>query len=184
MDWNEWLDERIDYGRGAPQPRWRVIRFFVRQGLIPFVATHGYDFAPTAAVLEYRVACGLWENASKSHTESDWSSLGGGYISEKEEDEWHYHHILSSTEWEVFWDRWAIWRDVSDISFRGHDRRLDIQAFVWTQLNLETSPQTQVVRELCGEVESPPSTDRGRGWKEDVYLREAAESNQYDGWRV
>lgn len=183
MDWNDWLDERIESMHGLPCERWRVIRRFVREGLIPFVALHGYDFETSSAILEYRVARGLWRNAFVSHTASDWSEVGGGYIDQAKEDEWQYHHILSESKWEEFWSRWAIWEDVADSSFRGIDRRLDIQAFVWTQLNLETSPQTQVVRELCGEIDSPPSP-RGRRYKEDVYLREAVESNQYDGWRV
>lgn len=184
MEWNDWLDERIECGEAAPRARWSVVRQFTRRGLLPFLAGHGYTVRTPPPQLEYRIARGLWLNQGVPHTDSDWSEVQPEPITAKEEDQWQWQFILSGDEWDAFWEEWCHWEDVGSISFRGQDRRQDIEAFIWTQIDLEASPQTQAVLELCGEVDRSPSPGRARNSKEDVYLREAADSNQYDGWRI
>jgi hypothetical protein len=55
--------------------------------------------------------------------------------------------------WEEFWALWGVWGDFRPEEFRGQDRRLDIQEFVWGQVDLENSPQTDVLLELMGAAE-------------------------------
>jgi hypothetical protein len=91
------------------------------------------------------------------------------------DDKEHYYHVLSQEKWDRLWDTWAVWGDLNN--FRGEDRRIDIQEHCWSQLDLDESPQTRVVDELLAYPED------GIISKEDVYLREASESNEWGGFR-
>ena len=83
--------------------------------------------------------------------------------------------------WEVFWGTWGGWTDVHVDSWRGGDRRIDIAHYMWTQINLEGSPQTRVVNESMGWYEE--YGDDIAASREDVYLREAADSGEWGGYR-
>jgi hypothetical protein len=63
----------------------------------------------------------------------------------------HFYHVVSLDEWDKFWLVWREMDDVSDDSPRGQDRRFDIQDFVWGQLDLENSRQTQILDEILEE---------------------------------
>ena len=94
-----------------------------------------------------------------------------------EEYKSHYYHVVSAEKWAALWSQWAVWSDLTDS--RGEDRRIDIQEFCWTQLDLDESPQTQVVEELLGLGEEYQYA----GKAEDIYLKESSESNEWGGFR-
>ncbi len=115
---------------------------------------------------------------------SDWR-FGELMTEWAEEDLWHWQHVISEQEWDGFWSDWGSWVDVNpDISWRGQDRRDDIQAYCWTQIDLEHSAQTQIVNEMMGywEADEPPSGGQ-QNRHDDVYLKESAESGQWGGYR-
>jgi len=143
---NAWLREIIDSPCGQIS-RYDVIDAFV-EDLIPFVESRGYTWANTSSVAD-RLATGLFVNHGKHYIESDWSMIPAPNVGAPE-DLHHFYYTIDGDSWLNFWSAWDSWIDVSPETDRGPDRRLDIQDFVWRQLNLEHSPQTMAVNELCG----------------------------------
>jgi len=180
-NWNIWLDELVFWDNYEYIPRRAAIGRFCRNGLIQFLQKHGYEVQINPKQLGARIATGLYKNRNKSILDSDWSSFGpieNNYNSEEYKD--HYYHIVDSDRWDYFWSIWGIWSDVDLDEYRGWDRRMDIQDYIWTQLSLELSPQTQTINELLG-IFYEDIVEDGDG--RDVYLRDMAESNEWGGIR-
>jgi hypothetical protein len=122
--------------------------------------------------------------------ESDWSFEieNTDYIPEEKD---HYYHIMNHSVWDRLWRKWEFWEDIREDTFRGLDRRRDIEEYCWTQINLEASPQTRKIMDMLGIYEDGSSNENGayRSNKDhiktmdDIYLREAIESGQYGGYR-
>jgi hypothetical protein len=181
MDWNEWFYETISWKGDTYVPRWRVLRHFVKDGLIPFLEKNGYSVAGTPyRELVSRIATGLYENRNRSCVESRWNFMLVN-VDYSEGDEAHWYHIMNQEKWDAFWDTWGQWTDVSLDTWRGDDRRIDIQAYCWTQINLENSFQTRVVNEHMGFTDDMNHMEDRH--LEDSYLREAAESGEWGGYR-
>jgi hypothetical protein len=181
ISWKSWLNEAVAWGNEYV-PRHVAIHRFVKDGLTPFVNSKGYSFACTPLVLQSRIATGLYNNMGVSCSESDWriAVANNDYL---EGDVDHFWHMMDSDAWEGFWEAWGRWTDVSEDSWRGPDRRIDIEQYVWTQISIEGSAQTRVVNSLAGIYEDY-SEDRGNHHaREDVYLREAADSGEWGGYR-
>ena len=197
LSFYDWIDRRVDWD-GETIPRSKAIRRFVRKGLMPWIETLGYRWESTREDIENRLATGLWANEKVSHAISNWKGLVPESHATQEEY-WHYTHVADCEAWNLFWSHWGVWTDVNPAtSFWGQDRRFDIQEFVWGQLDLDISVQTKVVNELLGIWDMDGSLSNmahtGQGGQgghtghagqtyPDVYIREAHESNQYDGHR-
>ena len=191
LTWWEWLREPTDWSGVTTLPRHKGIKLFVKEGLVPLLQDRGYRLRGNAQELYSKIANGLYENEGKSHVESNWSfgHLNTDYI---QEEKWHFYDVLDSLVWEDFWNYWGQWSEFSEESERGLDRRYDIEAYVWTQINVEGSPQTKYILSrlgIAGDTMDGGSHIAGRIMSgdtfkgEDTYLREAAESGEYDGYR-
>jgi len=60
----------------------------------------------------------------------------------------HYNHIIDSSRWRTLWDAWSFWEDVSPDYGHGFYRRLDIEEYCWSQIDLNTSKHTRIVEEF------------------------------------
>jgi hypothetical protein len=157
-------------------PRRRAIWQFVSRNLVPLLFSHGY-----IVYSDKSLACGI---ATLLYTNRNLSCLET-YTQPRQVvenlDEYliHYYHVMNESAWNSMWSSCASWSDISEESYWGLDRRLDIQAYCWTQINLEESPQTQVVNDLLSfDVEV-----QGQTRAEDTYIKEAADSNEWGGYR-
>jgi hypothetical protein len=188
MSFRRWLEEEIDW-KGQECPRWRCIRMFVNDGLVPFVKSRGYEFAVPPKQLANLLASGFFANQGRSHVSSVWScplQPDGAYP----EDEAHFHYILHRELWDSFWSEWGRWTDVDPaFSYRGSDRRLDCEILVWSQMDLEASPQTGNLLEIMagGEEDDAPGavalpSHTGRQGI-DTYILDAAEFGGWGGYR-
>jgi hypothetical protein len=184
MEWEDWLEEPIYWDEsGKDVLRWKIISDFVKYGLVPFLKIHGYIFKSSQRDLCSRIASGLYANRGKHIFESDWSFCHEN-IEHMAEEKDHYDHIVNQDEWDKLWDLWRHWDDIGEDSFRGIDRRFDIQEYCWTQLDLECSPQTRRILEMVGIYENGAWGNKDHSRKmDDPYLKEANESGQYDGYR-
>jgi hypothetical protein len=169
----KWLDEIVCWNGVESIPRYTAIWRFVSRGLHPFLIENGYRVLGDVKALTLGISHLLFVNRGRSCLDSQIPSIS---YEEEADNKAHYYHVLSETKWDIFWDAWTLWSDLT--SERGQDRQIDIQEFVWSQLNLDESPQTRVVDELLASFEEVGTTT-----KEDVYLREAAESNEWGGFR-
>jgi len=174
----KWLNEIVCWNHVEYIPRYTAIWRFVSKGLYPFIISRGYVFNTDVQSLTSNIATLLYRNKGLSCLDSKVAPppLLKEY---NEEYKSHYYHVFGPTEWDSFWLQWDLWSDVADSTNRGNDRRLDIQEYCWSQLDLEESPQTRVVDELLCISEDVQYTAR----TEDVYLRESAESNEWGGYR-
>lgn len=189
MDWESWLQETVYVGtnKGTQCTRARMIRLFVKEGLIPILEAHGYVFKRSAATLCSRLATGLYENEGKHMLDSEWliGLENTDYLPEEKE---HYYTVLDRGVWDRFWATWSHWDDVSENNWRGLDRRADIEEYCWTQLDLERSPQTKRILFILGIDEDAIAAEEGRHkhhqkGSDDVYIKEATESGQFGGYR-
>ena len=183
MRFIDWLQEPIHWQGGTVLPRWKVVRWFGLECLAPFLHEHGYRLGCSDQDFLDRLASGLYDNRSKCHMESEWRYpwTHSDAIAEEED---HFYHVVSRDKWETFWAAYGSWTDVSLDSFRGPDRRLDIEAFVWRQIDLETSPQTRVIAEvLLGGDDDEVAAPVVRKSTQDVYLQETVEYNGWGGYR-
>jgi len=169
----KWLDEIVCWDSSEYLPRYTAIWRFVSKGLHPFLIANGYRIRGDVKSFSLSIASLLFENRGRSCL--DLKAIPTLSYESEVDDKEHYYHVLSQEKWDRLWDTWAVWGDLNN--FRGEDRRIDIQEHCWSQLDLDESPQTRVVDELLAYPED------GIISKEDVYLREASESNEWGGFR-
>lgn len=178
MSWNEWLSENVCWDMDEYITRQKAIYRLCKYGLIPFFEANGYNIAVGISTLCSRIATGLYNNRDVNTLDSNWlfgpvENTAAGIENNGLEHLMHYNHVMPAEEWEHFWTIWGVWSDVCNKTNYGWDRQNDIREYMWTQLNLEESPQTQVVNELlCIEESGPVEQDR-----RDAYIRDISESN-------
>ena len=178
----KWLEEPI-YSNTEIVSRKKCIYQFVSNGLLHWIQENGYCWGVSTKTLLNTIATGLYENQHKCHIESEWNyPIVNNDYSDEEKD--HYYHHLDTDMWRRFWSRWGNWSDVSTDSFRGQDRRLDIQEFVWGQLNLSDSPQINILNEMLYDesYDNDIIVDKKQN-RTDIYLQDMAEYGGYGGYR-
>lgn len=181
--WEDWLEEKVESPYGDV-PRRIIMHRFVTHGLLPFLHGNGYRIGCSIPEFQSRLATGLWKNEDVSHLASDWSTIPVNNLDYLDEDLHHYHFTLDRDIWDAFWSNWMSWEDISESAWRGWDRRADIEAWVWSQIDLETSPQTKRLDEQLGINDmSSEEGDRRHRRNEDTYYRDAAESGEWGGYR-
>ena len=167
MKSEEWLNEEVYVGTLETVRRRKAIWRFTKYGIEPFIRSHGYALHPNTAKLSCGIATLLfharghtmicpYSYTSAVHAQNDYSS----------EHKQHYNHIIDYAEWQRFWEKWAMWYDVSLDSPHGFYRRIDIQDYIWSQINLEESVHTQSVEE---HMEGSPFTyGHEDGYRDDM----------------
>jgi hypothetical protein len=172
MNLNTWLNEHVYTPNGSLKRKYCIKNF--TGALYDFIASKGYTWKITEKYLRNCIVSGLYRNRGKSHIASVWnySDVNTDY---SDDDYSHYLFILDSYAWYNFWRLHGLWGDLHENDFRGQDRRQDIEAFVWKQINIQESYQTEELYEiLMGGEEEITNTVAV-----DVYLNEAVE---YNGW--
>ena len=168
--WKKWLDEKVVWKYNELIPRRVALTRFVEGGLIPFIEKHNYVLREPK-LLGSRIATGLYTNAGKRFDE--WR-FGVRDEFEYEHEYRNYYNYL--VKWEHFWKKWAAWCDVEDV-----DRQHEIESYVWTQISIEYSVHTRTVNELLGLDEDDENISEHNG--KDIYLKDAADSNEWGGYR-
>ena len=160
MDFYDWLEEEVEWGAQTLR-RWKMIRLFVKEGLVPFMEKHGYVINSRLQHIQDCLATGLYENEGLSHTESDWWGVYKYDNSSDLEATAHFHHVVGQAKWTNFWVEWGTWSDVNAAEYRGQDRRYDIQTFIWEHIDLSKSSQMKVLDELLTDIyEDDTSSNR------------------------
>ena len=165
-----WLHEYVLWGESQVK-RGKVLRGFLDEGLIPFINSMGYSLGTAPNVMFGHIACGLYENKSCSTFESKWNTEMFCRNSIPE-DKMHYYHVIDPDAWRWFWNQWKNIEEFSEFSFRGRDRQMDIEEYVWRQLDLDNSYQSEVL--YGGEDEGEEQEIDDNSKKVDVYLIETS----------
>lgn len=174
MNWEEWLNESVWWDMSEDIPRKLAIYRLCKYGLIPFCEANGYRITIRLDTLSSRIATGMYNNRYVNTLESDWNigEIENMFLDNKYHII-HYYNVLSYDKWENFWSLWGLWSDINTSSAYGWDRQNDISDFMWAQINLEESPQMQVVNEMLG-IEDCANDEQDR---RDAYIRDIAESS-------
>ena len=147
MDSTEWLNEKNCYNISRRITIWK----FTVKGLIPFLKSHGYVFNVHPKHISTGIATLLFHN--KGHT-----LLVPMHIQRNDdysiEHKQHYNHVIDESEWNILWNDWSFWDDVSLDYPHGTYRRMDIQEYCWSQIDLDSSEQTRIVEEFIDGGES------------------------------
>lgn len=172
----EWLDEPVWWG-AEHVPRKIVLYRFVKEGLVPFIKSNGYAFGRSVPELYTYIATGLYTNYYRRGRHCVW--LDEPYNTEPiPEDRIHFNDVIGFDRWATFWSAWTNWSDVDPDFPKGRERQMEIEDFVWRQLDLDNSPQTEVLYyRMHQEVDDDTGEEgvgRGSASRGDVYLEEAA----------
>jgi hypothetical protein len=157
MNSEVWLNEMVWDGSVGYVKRRAVVWQFTKYGLIPFLKAYGYILHVDEKELSTGIASLLFHNWGHSLLTPVAVHRCDDYSVEHRE---HYNHVIDPTAWESFWTQWNWWEDVSLESERGFYRRLDIQEYCWSQLDISSSPQTRIVEEHMAGDE--PHVHHGR----------------------
>ena len=172
----EWLDEPVWWG-AEHVPRKIVLFRFVKEGLVPFIKSNGYAFGRSVPELYTYIATGLYTNYYRRGRHCVWldEPYNTGPIPE---DHIHFNDVIGFDRWATFWSAWTKWSDVDPDFPKGRERQMEIEDFVWRQLDLDNSPQTEVLYyRMHQEVDDDMGDDgvgRASASRGDVYLEEAA----------
>jgi hypothetical protein len=177
----EWLDEPV-WWTVQRIPRKIVLHRFVKDGLVCFIRSCGYELGRTVRELYTDIATGLYLNYYAYKGRSVW--MDEPYNTEPiPEDRIHFNDVIGFDRWATFWSAWLDWSDLSPDFPNGRERQMDIEEFVWRQLDLDNSPQTEVLYyRMHQELDEDAGDEFGRGpgpgsgpaQRSDVYLEEAA----------
>jgi len=152
--------------------------------LYQFIQRAGYSWGISEDHLKNCIATALYTNEGKSHIESKWpySKVNNDW---SDDDLIHYNYVMDESRWEGFWKNTVIWSDVDTMEFRGMDRQLDIQYFIWGQLDLAHSEQTGVLEEILlgGDEEDDTFIQNSKKHTYDAYLQESIEYSGWGGYR-
>ena len=141
MKAEDWLNEALWCG----ETRRRVIWQFA-QALVRFIEARGYAFQKSPKEMSSGIATLLYHNRGHTLVTPVELPIQDDYSNEHRQ---YYNHVIDPRQWEAFWGRWAWWEDVS--SDFGFYRKLDIEEYCWSQINLDLSPQTRVVEDFMEE---------------------------------
>ena len=165
-----WLHEYVLWGETYVK-RGKILKGFLDEGLIPFINSMGYAIGTPPNVMFGEIASGLYENRQCSTFDSKWNMK---YYCRNwtPEDRMHFYHVVDPDAWNGFWNQWKNMEDVSSFSFRGRDRQMDIEEYIWRQLDLDNSYQSEVLYGGDDEDYEPEIDDNFK--KVDVYLLETS----------
>ena len=135
MKAEDWLTEELGCGETRRHCIWRFTR-----SLISFLRSYGYGVDVTDKEMSCGIATLLFHNRGHTLLTPIYVERDDDYGVEHKQ---HYNHIIDSVAWSGFWANWSWWEDVD--SDWGFYRRLDIQEFCWSHLDLNGSRHTRVV---------------------------------------
>jgi hypothetical protein len=150
----------------------------VKYGLYPFIRQNGYNLREDVKGFALSIASILYFNRGASCLNPHDCLITDDGLNNIENKQ-HFYYVLNDAKWAAFWDRWGRWADVSLDYFRGSDRRIDIEGKCWEYVDFDSSYETTILHEHLGLEDEDGNIRYG----EDVYLREAAESNEWGGYR-
>lgn len=145
MNSEAWLDEMLWCGGTNYITRRAIIWRFTKYGIFPFLKSHGYSLQLTPKDMSCGIASLLFHNRGHTlmtpfpiNTQNDYS------IEHKQ----HYNHVIDPSRWSSLWEAWSFWEDISCEYGHGFYRRLDIEEYCWSQIDLHSSKQTYILEEL------------------------------------
>jgi hypothetical protein len=163
MNPEDWLNQAIYVGTLDMLRRRTMIWRFTKYGLEPFLKANGYALHGNTSTLSSGIASLLFHN--RDHTLICPYAYGvnehNDYSSEHKQ---HYNHVIDYKAWEKFWEEWGMWEDVSLDFPYGFYRRIDIQEYIWSEVNLAMSSQTRIVEEHIDGY----TYEEGYGHRDDV----------------
>ena len=173
MKFEQWLNAYVRVDECVIVRRKEWITNFVKNGLYPWIKSKGYNWHVPESYIKNCIATGLYENKNKSYLSSNWNYSAYNTDANTHYKD-HFYHVLNLNEWDKFWKIWGNMSDLSEDSHRGQDRRFDIQEFVWGQLDLESSFQTNIINELLEDLPDDDYDDKKVN-RVDIYIQEAQE---------
>jgi len=170
MSLKKWLNTHVEW-RGTPIKRGQLFKHFLNDGLIPFIDSMGYSVGTAPNVFYGYIVAGLYENREKSTFDSKWNT---SYFTNTwtEEDRLYYYDTIEFDRWTTFWNEWRDIDDFSEDSFRGQDRRMDIEELTRRQIDIMNSYQTDMLYEMIYDEYEVEAEDPSK--KVDIYLIETA----------
>jgi hypothetical protein len=106
---------------------------------MPFLRSYGYGIQVTDKELSTGIATLLYHNREHTLLTPLWFERNDDYGVEHKQ---HYTHVIDEKAWSSLWARWG-WEDLD--SDMGMYRKLDIQEYCWSQVDLDRSPHIRTV---------------------------------------
>lgn len=170
VSWDYWVEEPIGLGTQI-LPRKEAIYTFCIEGLIPMLQDAGYTlrYSPVEAsrhLLRLLFHVSRKQKVMPKSTQED-------YPIEQ------YHHFcfcLDTMDWIAFWETWSSLQDFHDDGY-AYRMRFQLPEFVWSWLNLESSPSAVQLADDLEEEDYAEDVSKG---KEDPYLQDTSKRDYQD----
>lgn len=171
--WGYWINEPVylDTGVFNVEKRKHALTLFCKEGLLPFLKRAGY----TLRLHEREVITNLLQMLYALHKGKRIEPVCLDVEYAKEQYDM-YCYVLGYEEWEQLWKAWGSFQDFAEGGI-GHSLRFTLPEFVWTWLNLETSP---TAIQLYKEIEEEEYEDELAKGKDDPYLQDTSKRDYQD----
>ncbi len=163
--WLNWINEPIFVDKGTTniQKRKHAYAFFCLEGLIPFLKSRDYFFEGSSMNLAAKLLRLVY------HIYKGYRVEPISHEHDFEEDQFDlYCHTFDTVAWEHFWDTWEGFQDFEPGAF-GHEFKTMLPTFVYSWLDLETSPPAYSLHQELVELMEEEQATKGR---DDPYLQE------------
>jgi hypothetical protein len=163
--WLYWINESIFLDKGVTNimKRKHAYSFFCKNGLVPFLKSHGYIFEGSTTELTTKLLRLLFHSWKGYHVQA----ISQNCDFEEEQYEL-YCHKVDSQQWDRFWKSWEGFQDFESGAF-GYPFQMSLPTFCWSWLNLYISPAAESLHRELEEILREEEAAKGR---DDPYLQE------------
>jgi len=154
-----WCKEIITFNDIDFIPQKLAIIRFVRDGIFPFLKSHGYVLHPSITTVYNEIASALFLNEYRFEERN---------IDYHEYDYIHWHHTISTKSWADFFTYWG--KRYTIIIFP--EVQSGIIHYLWGQINLPNSPTSHKLDEFLYDTEE--EDDKISNKNIDPYLLDMA----------
>jgi hypothetical protein len=163
LDFQNWCKEIITFNDiDFITQKLAVIRF-VRDGIFPFLKSHGYILHPSQATMYNEIASAIFLNKyvfEQRNTDYHEYDLG------------HWHYMISTDDWMNFFEFWG----QQYRALESAEVQSGIISYLWSQINLPHSPSSHKLDEFLYDTEEDEEVVTNKNV--DPYLLDA-EAYQY-----
>lgn len=150
--WKTWLHEYVYADirdASSYMKRYECFAYFCKEGLVPFVKSHGYIFSLDRN-LANDIANFFFQNCKEDFVQQPFHRR----FYKKIHDDIDFDHYITKgipqEDWDLFWNQWMHMTDFYDDNFRN---RYPIHILVYNRLDLEHSATTKKLTVILEDEE-------------------------------
>jgi len=168
VKWQNLYIESLKYGHITIN---QAIRYFIKDGLIPFITKNKYIFEFHPHIIENTIASMMFRSSKNKiylFPTRDGISFNDEYYD-------YYQYLIDDDKWKSFWTYWN--NQLDKLFDYTNDKKiaLEIQSITWMFIDLEKSKAYEEYNESLGDLENTETYTV----KIDPYILDQMNSNNH-----